>query len=127
MRHDVLLAMKFLEKSIINYPSFVKAHLLLASMQLYMKKYALASEHAKLVLQLEPKNIQAHIINGISLYMRGYILEATYEFDTVGIFAPQSPVPHSFKTLIAMHGPSPQDYRDEFSKDQSQLYRKISV
>ena len=125
MKHDVLLAMKFLEKSIINYPSFVKAHLLLASMQLYMKKYALASEHAKLVLQLDPKNIQAHTINGISLYMRGYVLEATYEFDTVGIFAPQSPVPHSFKTFIALRDPSPRNYRESLAKIDLQYIERL--
>jgi tetratricopeptide (TPR) repeat protein len=116
MRNDVLLAMQSLEKSIINYPSFVKAHLLLASIQLYMKKYALASEHARLVLQLDPKNTQAHIINGISLYMQGYILKASYEFDTVGILAPQNPVPHYFKALMAMYAPSQADYRNSLEK-----------
>ena len=125
MRHDVRLAIKYLEKSIINYPSFIKSHLLLASMQLNMKKYALAGEHAKLVLQLEPNNVQAHIINGLSLYMQGYTLEASYEFDTAGIFAPESPVPHYLKVLMAMHDPSRQDYRDHLAKINSNYIERL--
>jgi len=91
LRNNLLLSREFLQQSINNYPGFTPSHLLLASVYMANRKYALASEHASFVLQLEPGNVNAHIVNGFALFLQGHRKEAEYEMDAVDRLAPGDP------------------------------------
>ncbi len=100
--NKLMLSKQFLHKSITAYPGFGKTHLLLAFVYLHLKQYNLASEHASLVLQLEPGNMSGHVINGISLYLQGFLNEADYEFELVGGSNSDNPIIFFFNTIKAV-------------------------
>ena len=84
------LSSSLLRESITNYPGFTKSYLLLSIIYLHIREYRLASESAKLAIQLEPDNMNAHAINGIALYFQGHYNESEYEFEIVAALAPRN-------------------------------------
>ncbi|MDH3604503.1 MAG: tetratricopeptide repeat protein, partial [Candidatus Tectomicrobia bacterium] len=96
IQHDDGLALKYLEESVRQHTAFVKAHLLITALHVWKGNYAAALKHARLVIRLQPKNIQAYILQGITLYLQGYLSRADYVFDLVSKLEPQHPVPYLF-------------------------------
>jgi tetratricopeptide (TPR) repeat protein len=100
LKNKTRLAVQFLQKSIQNFPGFIKSHLLLSIVYIYQQKYDLASEHAKLILQLDPRNTEAHLINSVSLYLQDYLNEAKYELDVIDIFDSKNQIIRILQILI---------------------------
>ncbi|MFQ5328840.1 MAG: tetratricopeptide repeat protein [Thermodesulfobacteriota bacterium] len=103
LKNNLLLSRDFLQQSINNYPGFTPSHLLLASVYMVNRKYSLASEHASFVLQLEPGNINAHIINGFALFLQGRTKEAEYEMDVVAKLAPDNEFTNLFNAITLIN------------------------
>ncbi|MFQ5559024.1 MAG: tetratricopeptide repeat protein [Nitrospinota bacterium] len=99
LRGNYRSARQFLEKSIFIFPGFTRPHILLSYIYLSEKKYKLATEHCKIVLHLEPDNEAAHSLNGLSLFMQGFVREAKYEFDVVQKINPEN-IFASYITLL---------------------------
>jgi tetratricopeptide (TPR) repeat protein len=77
------LAIHFLERSIENYPGFPNSHLILACIYLQQHRYHPSINHANIILKIDPGNVQAHLVNGLSLYMTNHPIESQYEFDAI--------------------------------------------
>jgi Flp pilus assembly protein TadD len=74
----------------------------LSIIYIYQNKYDLASGHARAVLQLDPGNIHAHLVNGISLYLQNYFIESKYEFDVVRFLEEKNQISIIMQVLIGL-------------------------
>ncbi|RMF83805.1 MAG: hypothetical protein D6736_20700, partial [Nitrospinota bacterium] len=119
LKNNRLLAIQALKQSIKNFPAFPPAHLLLATLYLTQKRYTLASEHARLVLQLDPGNVNAHLLNGIALYLQGALAPAEYEFAVVDHLSPRNPSLPFLWTLLALAQNRPEKARHYLTRIES--------
>lgn len=115
MKNHTRLAIQFLKKSLENYPGFIPSHLALAYGYISLKDYTLSAGHANFVLQLDPGNVPAHLINGISLYFQSHLREAQYEFEAVQIFSPRNMMTPIFKSLIFLEQRNVEEVRSMVS------------
>ena len=90
LQGNLNLSALLLRESISDYPGFPKSYILLGMIYLYMKEFKLASEVAKLAIQLDPNDTNAHAINGIALYFEGYLKESEYEFEVIEALKPHT-------------------------------------
>jgi tetratricopeptide (TPR) repeat protein len=83
LKSNTRLAIHFLERSIEDYPGFPNSHLTLACIYLQQHRYHFSINHANIVLKVDPGNVQAHLLNGLSLYMQNHPTESQYELDAI--------------------------------------------
>ncbi len=101
LEQDNGLALKYLNDATRQYPPFLKAHLLLAALYVRNGDYAAALKRCHWVIRLDPQNLQAHLLRGMTMYLQHRLTEASAVFHLVSAWAPTHPVPPFFIALIA--------------------------
>lgn len=101
------LALSYLVKSREKNSYYLQSNLLIAVIHLLQHDYAMASKYATWAVQLAPDHVQAHTIQGLSLYFEKRFGEALQVFDRVAELSPESPIPYFFKALALIRRQMP--------------------